>query len=317
MSILMKFSLTLVSLLAMSVYVLANIYSFSFPPLMDYRGIAVFIMLFGSLAIFYTYFRPDKTISSPCWSITAYYLFIPPGVMLTQIVGSFNYPLTDQYLIAFDSVLGFDWPSAIIAFTKLPEWVSIASTNLYDSSIHITILVTLFLIITRKNYRLDEFVTYFILTGIITVVISGFAPAESAYEYYKLDAAIYDQLSPVVGNGYMNDFYSLRDGSLRQLKVIETQGIISFPSFHTINSLLLIYVMRGNGWFFALTALWNIGIILTTPFDGAHYITDIIGGAVVLMVAIAAVQRLEPHMARILSSKSDKPEPEIQPAYSA
>ncbi len=312
MSVLMKFSLALCSLLALSVILLGNAYSFNFPALIDYKGTIILVSLFGSLAVVYTYIRPEKLIAPPCWSIAIYSLFIPSSVMLTQIVGSFNFPLTDKYLASFDRMLGFDWPSAMAAFAELPEWVSIASTNLYGSSIYFTILVALFLIFTRQNRRLDEFVTFFILTGIITIIISGFAPAESAYEYFKLDAAIYDRLSPVVGNGYMNDFYALRDGSLRELKVIETQGIISFPSFHTINALLLIYVMRGNGLLFAITAVWNIGIVITTPFDGAHYITDVIGGGLVLALVIVLLRWLEPHLNRIFSSRPAKKQPSPQ-----
>lgn len=304
MTVLMKFSLTLVSLLALSVYVIGSAYSFSFPPIIEYKGTIILVSLFGSLAVVYTYFRPEKIISPPCWSITVYSLFIPPSIMLTQVVGSFNYPLTDKYLAGFDRLLGFEWPVAMAAFAKLPEWVSEFTTSLYDSSMLISVLVVLYLIFTRKNRRLDEFVTYFIIAGIITVAISGFAPAESAIEYFKLDDEVYKRLSPIVGNGYMNDFYSLRDGSLRELKVIETRGIISFPSFHTINALLLIYIMRGNGLLFALTAIWNIGIVLTTPFDGAHYLTDLIGGALVLTLTVYLVRVLEPHLSLIYSTRN-------------
>ena len=313
MSVLMKFSLTLVSLLAISVYAIGSAYSFSFPPIIEYKGTIILVSLFGSLAIVYTYFRPEEVISPPCWSITVYSLFVPASIMLTQIVGSFNYPLTDKYLAGLDQILGFEWPAAMSAFAKLPEWVSEFSTSLYDSSMLVSVLVVLYLIFTRKNKRLDEFVTYFILAGIITVTISGFAPAESAIEYFQLDEEVYNRLSPIVGNGYMNDFYSLRDGSLRELKVIETRGIISFPSFHTINSLLLIYIMRGNGVLFALTAIWNTGIVLTTPFDGAHYLTDLIGGALVLALTIYLVRALEPHLSLIYSNKDGDQELVAQP----
>ena len=99
----------------------------------------------------------------------------------------------------------------------------------------------------------------------------------------------------------MDNFFALRDGSMTELKLLGTNGIVSFPSFHTIIALLFIYVVRGYGLITFLVGAWCLGIVATTPFEGAHYIADIIGGGVTLMATIAAMQRLEPHLTRILS----------------
>jgi len=115
----------------------------------------------------------------------------------------------------------------------------------------------------------------------------------------------------------MNDFFAIREGSLQQLKLLGANGLVSFPSFHTILALLLIYVTREIRLLSIFVTIWGLGVVATTPFDGAHYISDVIGGFVVLMATIAAMQRLEPHLARIFAQEKSKPKPASLPAFSA
>ena len=317
MTVLGKFNLLIIALLSLSIALLGYSGGYSFPSFETFLASVMPIILFGPLGLFYTYFRVNKIIAVPCMNIVAYTLFIPLIVLFGQLMAGLNFPLTDSYLAAFDTTLGFNWLSAINFFTELPSWVSIFSTKLYESTNYATIFVAVFLIFSGKHRQLDEFITYVILTAVIANIFAGFFPAASAYEYFKPGIAVSERLSAVVGQGYMNDFFALREGSTRELKLVGANGLVSFPSFHTILALLLIYVTRGTGLFSIMITVWSLGIIATTPFDGAHYITDIIGGAVVLMATIAAVQRLEPHLARILSPGTTKSKPASLPAFSA
>lgn len=316
MTVLVKFNLLVISILSLAVAILGLAGGYSFPPVDIFIASVLPIMLFGPLGLFYSYIRLDKTIAVPCMNIVTYSLFIPPIVLFGQLMGGLNNPLTDSYLAAFDATIGVNWLTLVTYFASLPEWVSLYSTKLYSSTDILGLLVAVFLIFSGKHKNLEEFVTYFILTAIIVNIFAGFFPAESAYEYFKPDGDLYARISPVVGEGYMNDFFALRDGSMRQLKLIGANGIVSFPSFHTIIALLLIYVIRGCGLITFLVGIWGLGIVATTPFDGAHYIADIIGGAFVLFATIAAMQRLEPYLTRVLSPSKEQAELSPQPAYS-
>jgi hypothetical protein len=317
MTVFVKFNLLVIAILSFAVALLGYSGGYSFPPANIFFASVLPVMLFGPLGLFYTYIRPDSTIAVPCMNITTYSLFIPPIVLFGQLMGGLNYPLVDSQLAAFDATLGINWLSIVTYFASLPEWVSIYSTKLYSSTDILGLLVAVFLIFSGKHKRLEEFVTYFILTAIIVNIFAGFFPAASAYEYFKPSSDLYARLSPIVGEGYMNDFFALRNGEMHQLKLIGANGIVSFPSFHTIIALLLAYVVRGCGLTTYLVGIWCLGIVATTPFDGAHYVADIIGGGVTLMATIAVMQRLEPHLTRILSPHTDKTEPAPQPAFSA
>ena len=41
-------------------------------------------------------------------------------------------------------------------------------------------------------------------------------------------------------------FMGLRDGSYRILSLAKTEGLITFPSFHTVMSVLMILALRGK-----------------------------------------------------------------------
>ncbi len=313
MSLLLKFNLLVTALFGLVIFVWGSIAGFGFPPLDHYTASGILAAVFGAAALFYTFLRPDRKIADPCWVLMAYALFMPVMIMFSYLPASLNFPLADAALARTDQMLGFNWLDAVHWFVTLPDWVSIASSKLYNSTHWAMLVVAGFLIFSGRHRQLDEYLTLFILTGLITCAISGFLPAETALEYFKPDAATYERLSPIVGNGYMSDFHALRDGSLRQLKLLGVQGIVSFPSFHMVLAMLLIYVMRGTGIFFAITVVWNVGIMLTIPFDGAHYLTDIIGGAVLMVTCIYFIRWLEPWLAATWSKQLKEPQLVPQP----
>ncbi|MBV8650569.1 MAG: phosphatase PAP2 family protein [Alphaproteobacteria bacterium] len=86
----------------------------------------------------------------------------------------------------------------------------------------------------------------------------------------------------------MTHHLALRDGTLREIDLRHLQGLVSFPSFHVILSLLFIYAMRGIRFAVPVGIVVNAPIILGTLSAGGHYLIDLPGGAAVTLVAIAA-----------------------------
>lgn len=301
MSPLIKFNLALIALLAVIDVVWSQLAGFELPALIKFRGAVVFCAIFAAFGTVYTLWRPNRKIAGPCWSLFTYFAFLPAGILFSYLMASLGLPLIDRHLAAFDAWLGFDWLATIEALAKLPSWVGAYSGKLYNSSFVAMILVALYLTLRGQTRRLDEFVTLFILTGTATAAIAGLLPAAGAYAHFAPPFELFDRLKPGAGYTYLEHFYAIRDGSMRQLPLTDSQGIVTFPSFHTAVSLILIYVMRRTGPWFLPVVIWNLGIIATTPFDGAHYIADVLGGALVTAGAIAFVRWLEPRLARFFA----------------
>jgi membrane-associated phospholipid phosphatase len=66
-------------------------------------------------------------------------------------------------------------------------------------------------------------------------------------------------------------------------------GVICFPSFHTTMALASIYAFRRTGIIGICVAGINSAMLFAIPFVGGHYLVDMIAGAGVALVSIAAV----------------------------
>ncbi len=86
-------------------------------------------------------------------------------------------------------------------------------------------------------------------------------------------------IAPDAGVWHLQHFEALRNGTFRVFTAQETEGLITFPSYHTACALLVPLAMRGFG---ALTAIaWAFAAVVavsTVPIGG-HYLIDVIAGA--------------------------------------
>jgi membrane-associated phospholipid phosphatase len=79
----------------------------------------------------------------------------------------------------------------------------------------------------------------------------------------------------------------LRNGTLRTINPLYNQGLVVFPSFHTILAMLCIFAARPLRFLkYPLLAL-NLLIILASPAMGGHYFIDIIAGIILAALTIS------------------------------
>ncbi|HSI16732.1 MAG TPA: phosphatase PAP2 family protein, partial [Sphingomonas sp.] len=91
------------------------------------------------------------------------------------------------------------------------------------------------------------------------------------------------------------------------------RGLVSAPSFHTASAVLFIaaaWPWRTLRW--PLLAL-NVAMLISTPVEGTHYLSDMILGAAVAGVALGAVAALS----EALSRRSGNWQPVLVPAKAA
>jgi membrane-associated phospholipid phosphatase len=80
---------------------------------------------------------------------------------------------------------------------------------------------------------------------------------------------------------------ALRDGGSLSFDMSQLQGLISFPSYHTVLAALLTYAHRRSALLTPI-ALVNGVMLFSIPTVGQHYLIDVIAGAAVAVLAIAA-----------------------------
>ena len=82
----------------------------------------------------------------------------------------------------------------------------------------------------------------------------------------------------------------LHSGTFTALNFFEMHGIVSFPSYHTIVGLILIYSARNSRYLAWPVFVLNAVLILSTMPIGGHYLADVLAGGVVFLVSLAIVE---------------------------
>ena len=75
------------------------------------------------------------------------------------------------------------------------------------------------------------------------------------------------------------------------MKIGETDGIVFFPSYHTILAVLFANMARGRRWFLPILLL-NLLMIASVMSEGSHYGVDMLSGLALAFVVLGAVQFL-------------------------
>jgi membrane-associated phospholipid phosphatase len=145
--------------------------------------------------------------------------------------------------------------------------------------------------------RNRELLACFAVSLLPTLVLFAFFPAGSAWVYYKIE--------PGKIPTFLVALEALRNGTLPVIYVQRLDGLVTFPSFHTAATIMLVYVARGIRYLF-LSAVLNGLMLVSTVSEGVHYFVDVIGGVVVALCSILIVRVA---MRRVQRARTSPAEP--------
>lgn len=290
MSQVFKFNLLLSSVLLVTMLAIAPLLGFAWPEPRSLIAPAFYAGLFGAVGLFYAYLRPDQRIARFMFNLVVIVLYMSGGIVMSYLLMALNLPLVDAQLSAIDRALGFDWP-ALIEMVSRHTWIADASTFFYKSSMLFMMAMLFYLGATNRIDRVEEFVMLLIFAGILNGVIAGSLPAAGAYVHYNPAHELVKLITPTTDAAYMKEFFELREGEVRQLAIGRSKGLMTFPSFHTVFSLIMVFALRGTGWVFAFAVVFNLGIIASTPIDGGHHLIDVIAGFALALFAAGITVR--------------------------
>ncbi len=208
---------------------------------------------------------------------------------LTYVATSANLPLQDANLAALDRMLGLDW-RAYIAFVNEHPSVRAFLALGYSMIAWPIFAIPILLAVQRHYGRLQQFTLAILLTLVATTVISMLVPALGAYQQLGLSPSDYAHITP---GGYLDqlrDFPLVRDGSLRELDLMQLVGIVTFPSFHAAACVLYLWVFWAIWWMRPAAVIVESAMLLSTPIGGGHYFVDVFAGMAVAVLAIAAAR---------------------------
>jgi membrane-associated phospholipid phosphatase len=195
-------------------------------------------------------------------------------------------PLQDHALDAVDLALGFEWKTLLGAMNESP-WLFTALRPIYLSLMPQMTTAVLCLAFCGQLIRLRVLVVAFLLSALVTIAIAAVLPAAGAWPYPGLTAEDSPHVLPTVSTSWPV-FCGLRDGSLRTLMGIGSEGIITFPSLRAALAVVVIAALWPIPILRWVILALNVMMLAATPIDGSHYLIDVLAGIAVAIICFYA-----------------------------
>jgi membrane-associated phospholipid phosphatase len=203
-------------------------------------------------------------------------------------------PLGDDLLAKADAALGMSLPAVMQA---MKSWPTVAQFLYlcYGQLMPLILLATVVPPLCGKMKAAKEYSVGALAAFLICLPVFATFEAIGPWVYYGYPPMTDQEL-------YMQTFAAIRSHDWYSIDLSYSNGLITFPSFHTLLAIL------------AATALWPISyvrwpaailavlIVISTVTTGTHYVTDVIAGlaltGVVRMVALG-YSRLEARLTKL------------------
>ncbi len=198
--------------------------------------------------------------------------------VLSYLCAKLALPLYDARFIAVDHALGFDW-LAWHGFVGRMPWLGVVFHLAYETLILQLIITFCVAALCADSQRLAEFRWITIVAAIITCVVSGLLPAIGAKPFYAIPGA-----------NWIADLELLRRPGPVAFDLINLNGIVTFPSFHTASGVLFMWSTRKTGLIGMAMVALNVVMIVSTLTEGGHYLVDVLAGIAVAVLSIALVR---------------------------
>lgn len=258
----------------------------------DYSGTEVPILAFVAMvtiSVVYSRWRDAPRLAAAA-AMTAdligFALVLGP---LSYVAAAMNRPSAAPSIAAMDHFIGFDWLNYAPVLTNyFPEgerilWVA------YSSMVpQLGALVLLFAVLNRHGW-MRILVNGFCLMALLAISISWLLPAVDADVHFGTLVVARNETGWSTPMLRVEHFLNLRDRFLTQIPVMESTGLVTFPSFHTMCGVLFAVCFSQFSWAKWPAVVLNGLLIAATPVEGGHYLADVIAGLALSTAVLSAM----------------------------
>jgi hypothetical protein len=124
------------------------------------------------------------------------------------------------------------------------------------------------------------------LGGLIAVSVWAIHPSFGAFSVFNLPHWAARNLGIALDGDYGRNLVLLLKNGPGRISPSELRGIVGFPSYHTVQALVLMWYARHVPYLRWASVALNIVVLIGTPIHGGHHLIDLAGGAAVAVAAI-------------------------------
>lgn len=207
------------------------------------------------------------------------------GALASYPIASFTHGFVDTTLHGVDLKLHFNWLGWYAVVVASPT-LQILGRTAY-ATIYVSPAILLgYLAITNQRREALDFIASVWLAAIITLGLYRFMPAVGPLSYLVGKPLPY---MPTSDLWQSNLIPALRANLAPVVDLGHLVGLVSAPSFHTAAAVLMIIFGLRQRWIGGLLLVVNLAMLWSTVVEGTHYLSDMLLGATVAMVAACAV----------------------------
>ena len=281
----------------------------------NYCLLFLLMLPLAAAGTFYGTLRKDQALSAVL-ACSAFLIVFPAGsALLSYLLMTISGPRIDTALAGADRAIGFYWP-ALMGYVAQYPTLNLLLKLAYLSVMPQTVVLIFALGFGGKTAELYRFSLALALGAIVTLTVWTIAPSFGAFSVYTLPDAVAQKLGLVLGFDYGRDLVHMLKSGPGFISPKELRGIVGFPSYHTLQALVLMWYARGlKAWRWPAIVL-NLAVLAAVPVHGGHHIVDAFGGAAVTVVSVALASWIVAAAQRRASATSAGAVPGALPAGS-
>lgn len=202
-----------------------------------------------------------------------------------------HFPLADPMLRAWDLALGIDGLAITDWIFRHAQWMHLPMALAYNYTI--AIFFGGIVILSLIGDRVEAWRAAFCFVGTLftTCFIAIFVPAKGLGVWASQE--LFDRLPAQAMRTFWPHFDEFYFGAAPVLRFQVIDGVISFPSFHSIVGFLVLAMWRKRLVTLIPAATWLFFMLPATLPGGGHYVVDLIAGFAVWAAWFALSCRIE------------------------
>jgi len=252
----------------------------------SYGLLFLLILPLAAAGAFYARVRRDDVLNA-LLACSAFLIVFPAGcALLSYLLATVAGPRIDALLAAADRAIGFDWP-ALMGFVAQYPKANMLLGLAYVSVMPQTVILIFALGFAKKIAELYRFSLALTIGAVITLAVWTLAPSFGAFSVYTLPDATAGRLGLVLGFDYGHALVQMLKDGPGFISPKELRGIVGFPSYHTLQALVLMWYARDLKVLRWPAVALNLAVLAAIPIQGGHHLIDAFGGAAVTALSIA------------------------------
>jgi len=220
-------------------------------------------------------------------SVLLFMAFSLLGVVSTYPIAALSSGFVDGALARGDALMLFDWNSWY-AFVIAHPVLRIGGTLAY-STIYLSPAILLgYMAWNGQRAAARQFILSFWLAATITLLLFPLFPAKGPLAVFWTGDIPYMPITALYQSEMIPE---LRTGLLTQIDLGALRGLVCAPSFHTVSAVLYIAAAWPIAQLRWPLTIMNGAMLLSTPVEGNHYLTDMLLGLTVALFALTLLKR--------------------------